>query len=419
MQELNRRARSLLLPGQGLKRWLGVAFVGLFQVALGASFWVNGLVRRLQQALFDKPGQRSEAPAFPLGLLFIGSGVLTTYVGWSRLGRSLMRVLMPERAEGEFTQVVMERQREARGRRVVVIGGEPGLSPLLHALRLTGEDIRLDVIVASTEGGPRIQELRRRFGLSGEQIIYPTEADSVLYAEMDDGIMLEGATAINRHGGGQIKDLFLSRDIRRVQVWESENSGVGDKARLRGYMPNVSESALEVLDTAEMILFAPGRIYTQVLPNLTQPRFAQAVRESKATKVFVANLMTEPGRTDGWTVADHLAVIRQTSGVQMDYAIVHAGGVSEPMLSQYRNEGAAPVSLRSDDELSRLIFADTGEQTTLMKDAIILREDVVTEAPQIVTFQRNGDTILREMPVVRHDPAKLAAVLKRLLSRDV
>jgi hypothetical protein len=154
------------------------------------------------------------------------------------------------------------------------------------------------------------------------------------------------------------------------------------------------------------------------LPSPTLPRIAQAVRESQASKIFVANLMTEPGKTDGWTVAEHLETIRKLSGVTIDYAIVHQGRVSDAMLQQYHNEGADVVRVEpsAGDGMSRLIFADTGEQTTLVEGAVIVSGDIITEAPQIVSFQREGDTILREMPVVRHDPSKVAPILKRLIA---
>jgi uncharacterized cofD-like protein len=236
---------------------------------------------------------------------------------------------------------------------------------------------------------------------------------------MADGTLLEGAATINRSSAAQITNLFLSRDIRRVQVWESENNGKSATARLRDYMPAVSEAALDAINHAELIVFAPGRIYTHVLPSLTLPRLAQAVRESEASKVYFANLMTEPGKTDNWTVADHLETIQKLSGVVIDYAIVHQGSISPPMLQQYHNEGADVVRVESeegDEVMSRLIFADTGEQTTLVEGAVIVSGDIITEAPQTVSFQRDGATVLREMPVVRHDPKKVAPLLRRLLS---
>ncbi len=405
-----------MLPGVGLKRWLGVAFFGLFQLALGVGLLFNMVMRYFGGSQVVDTLTLRFIPRFPRSLLFLGSGALTTFVGWRRLSRALMRIVAPERPGTAFGQLVQERQRAALGRRVAVVGGEPGLSPVIEALQQLDQDVRIDVLLSATERGSVARELQSKFGLTTDQVIYPTEAESVLYAELDDGTLLEGATTINRKKGGTIRDLFLSRDIRRVQVWEAENDGKNTKAKLKGYMPNVSERALEALEAAEVIILAPGHIYTQVLPNLTQPRFAQAVRESQAVKVFIANLMTEPGRTDGWSVAEHLEAIREMTGIQLDYALVHQGQISEAMLAQYRNEGAAPVEFRPTNEVSRLIFADTGEQTTLMEDAIIIGENVVTEAPQIVAFQRNGDTILREMPVVRHDPDKMAKLFQRLIT---
>jgi 2-phospho-L-lactate transferase/gluconeogenesis factor (CofD/UPF0052 family) len=410
-----RELREVVQPGLGLKRWLVVLFLGVLHIAAGLMVWFRSVITRVGKSEIYQFFALGYLPRFPRGLAFLGAGGLLTYLGWHRLTTELVRTIVPERADTGLAQLVMERTRAERGRRVVVIGGDPGLSPIIRSLQLLEEDVRIDVILSATEHGRLAQELQRKLNLPGERIIYPTEADAVLYAELEDGRLLEGATTINRYQGGQIKDLFLSRDIRRVQVWESENNGKGSKVKLRGYMPNVSERALESLEQAEVIIFAPGRIYTQVLPNLTQPRFAQAVRESGAIKVFVANLMTEPGRTDEWTVADHLAVIREFSGVSIDYVVVHQGSISEKLLAQYHNEGADVVRLRQSSNVSRLIFADTGEQTTLLEDAIIIGDDVVTEAPQIVTFQRDGDTILREMPVVRHDPKKIAPLLHQLL----
>ncbi|MGH2544161.1 MAG: 2-phospho-L-lactate transferase CofD family protein, partial [Ardenticatenaceae bacterium] len=338
-----RKLREIVLPGSGFKRWLFVLLMGILQMAVGLLIWFRSAIDRVWESWPYQMLSLGYLPRFPRGLAFLGAGGLLTYLGWQRLTSALVRLIVPERADTGLTQLVMERQRAERGRRVVVIGGDPGLTPIIKALQLLEEDVRIDVVLSATEHGRLAQELQSKLNLSNERIIYPTEADAVLYAELEDGRLLEGATTINRYQGGRIKDLFLSRDIRRVQVWESENDGKGTKAKLRGYMPNVSERALEALAEAEIILFAPGHIYTQVLSNLTQPRFAQAVRESAASKVYVANLMTEPGRTDDWTVADHLAVIREMSGVAIDYVIVHQGSISEKMLTQYHNEGADVV----------------------------------------------------------------------------
>lgn len=420
MQRLRELSR-IFLPGLGLKRWLGVALLGALQLTIGAVLlFVDTMERgRRRQVLSTLtlrflPSQIRQLVALAL----LGTGGVVGYLGWQRFSRSLMRVILPEQPEAELSKVLIQRQRAERGRRVVVMGGGPGLPPVIRALQMLKEEVRVDVILTPTDQGRVVQELRNEFGFSGQQIIYPTLDDAVLYAELGDGSLLEGAAVINRYSNGAVASLFLSRDIRRVQVWESDSNGKSMAARLRDYMPAVSEAALDAIHNAELIIFAPGRIYTHVLPSLTLPRIAQAVRESEASKIFIANLMTEPGKTDGWTVADLLEVIRKLSGVTIDYAIVHQGQVSDAMLEQYHNEGADVVRAEPSegDGMSRLIFADTGEQTTLVEGAVIVAGDIITEAPQVISFQRDGDTIMREMPVVRHDPAKVAPILKRLIA---
>ncbi len=276
---------KVLLPGLGLKRWLVVVFVGLLHMAIGATLWLANTLRSVaQHPLYGLLTLRFW-PRFSRGLAFFSVGTILTYYGWQQLSRSIVRVMLPEHPDAELGQVLMQRQRTERGRRVLVMGSNPGLRPILGALQLLREDVRVDVILTATESGHRAQELQKKYGLSGHQVIYPTKDDATLYAELEDGRLLEGAATINRFGGGTVNDLFLSRNIRRVQVWESDQDGKGMASKLRDYMPNVSEGALEALEQAELIILAPGLIYTQMLPNLTIPRLAQGVQESSAPKV--------------------------------------------------------------------------------------------------------------------------------------
>ena len=412
---------KVLLPGLGLKRWLIVVFIGLLHMAIGTTLWLSRHLQSMaKHPLYSLLTLRFWS-RFPRGLAFFGVGTVLTYYGWQELSKSIVRVMLPERSETGFSQVLMQRQRAERGRRVVIMGSNPGLAPILGACQLLKEDVRVDVILTATDSGHRAQQLQSQFDLSGQQVIYPTKDDATLYAELDDGRLLEGAATINRFAGGEVNDLFLSRNIRRVHVWESDQSGKGMASKLRDYMPNVSEAALDVLEQAELIILAPGLLYTQMLPNLTIPRLAQAMQESLAPKVYLANLMTQPGRTDDWTVADHIKAIREVSGITIDYTLVHQGKISKSMLQQYDNEGAKMVPTTEDDKngVSRIIFASAGEETKIVEEAVVISGDIVTEAPQIVTIHRGGDTILREMPVIRHDPEKLAPMLQKLLSEIV
>ncbi len=416
IQKLRELVKGLLQPGLELKRWVVVLLAGLVQIAFGLWLWLgegfrkNPLVRLILLEWLPAPVR---------GTIFLLVGAVLSAEGWQRVSRSLVRVMLPERPEANLAQVIRERQRVETGRRVVVIGGDPGITPIIGALQSLRDNVRVDVILSATEPGRRAQDLQNTYKLSSQQVIFPVTDDATLYAELEDGRLLEGTTTINRYSGKDIKGLFLSRDIRRVQVWESEQNG-SRESRLRDYMPNVSEAALEALQNAELIILAPGRIYTQILPNLTLPRVAQAIKESSATTIFVANLMSEPGHTEGWSVSDHLDAIADVSGVTIDYVITHQGEISPHMLKQYHNEGSGIVPrVEPHEEVSSLVFADTGEETTIIEGAVVLTADIVTEKPQLVTFQRGEETILREMPVVRHDPQKLAPLLRQLIWEKV
>lgn len=405
----------VLLPAFGLKRWLIMLFIGLLQIAIGTTIWLGNHLRSASQNPLIQLLTLRFIPRFQRGLIFLTTGTIVAYIGWDELSRSIMRVMLPEKSETGLREVLTQRHRAQHGRRVVVIGGDPGLTPILTALTSLEEELRIDVILPATEPGYRAQELQNKFGLSSQQVVFPITDDATLYAELDDGRLLEGYTTINRFDGGKINNLFLSRNLRRVQVWEAEQNGKDMNSRLRDYTPNISDAALSTLQRAQLIIFAPGLLYTQMLPNLSLPRFAQAIQESKSSKVYVANLMTQPGRTDNWTVADYIEAIRQISRVTIDYVVTHQGTISDAMIGQYRNEGANIVALEPGDHMNELIFMDTGEKTKLIENAVIISEDIVTERPQIVTLHRGADTILREMPVVRHDPDKLASIFRQLL----
>lgn len=409
---------GVLLPSFGLKRWLIVIFIGLVQMAIGTTIWLGDQLRSASRNPLIQILTLRFIPRFPRGLIFLTTGTIIAYVGWDELSRSIMRVMLPEKSETGLREVLSQRHRARHGRRVVVMGGEPGLTPILTALNSLEEELRIDVILPATEPGYRAQELQNNFGLSSQQVIFPITDDATLYAELNDGRLLEGYTTINRFGGGNIKNVFLSRNLRRVQVWEAEQNGKDMNRRLRDYTPNISDAALKALQQAELIIFAPGLLYTQMLPNLSLPRLAQAIQESNSSKVYVANLMTQPGRTDNWTVADYIEAIRQMSRVTIDYVVTHQGTISDAMMEQYRNEGANIVGVEPRDNMNELIFINTGEKTKLIENAVIISEDIVTERPQIVTLHRGADTILREMPVVRHDPEKLASIFRQLL-RDI
>jgi uncharacterized cofD-like protein len=156
-------------------------------------------------------------------------------------------------------------------------------------------------------------------------ILPSTLASVTLGAELADGTVVHGESKI-RHGG---------QPVRRVFV---------EPAAVRA-LPEV----LEAIDQADAIVLAPGSLYTSLVPNLLIGGVADAVRKAAALRIYVANLMTEPGETDGLTLADHLEALAAHGGAGLvDGVVVHGRPFRKDVLRRYREAGAHPVALDAD-----------------------------------------------------------------------
>jgi uncharacterized cofD-like protein len=102
--------------------------------------------------------------------------------------------------------------------------------------------------------------------------------------------------------------------------------------------------AIEAIRKADLILLGPGSLYTSVLPNILIPEVASAIAHSKAPRVYIANLMTQPGETAGYALADHLRAI-EIHGLRnlIDYVVANRQPVSPKVARRYRAQGAEPV----------------------------------------------------------------------------
>jgi uncharacterized cofD-like protein len=200
--------------------------------------------------------------------------------------------------------------------------------------------------------------------------IFPSTAQNVtLQAELEDGSVVAGETNISR-----------SRErIKRVHL-----------------VPRRTRSLPEVLQAireADLILVGPGSRYTSILPNLLVEQMAELIAHSRATRVYIANLMTQPGETQHYSVADHVrAIYEHTRPSLFDFVVINRTPISPGLLRRYRAQGAEPVD-PSFDELTRMGLS-------------------------YVT----GDFLQEQDGVVRHDQTRLTQILlnefvKRRVSR--
>lgn len=179
----------------------------------------------------------------------------------------------------------------------------------------------LTALADVTNDFPRAVELAARVVGAYGTVLPATSELVTLVAEFQDGRVLSGETAIAA-GGGRIARVWLLPDRPRC-------------------VPDVCEALLR----ADVVVAGPGSLYTSILPPLLVPDVSAAIRASRAMRILVANLMTEPGETDGYSVLEHVLTIERHLGAQLfDYVIYNTGPVPDALAEAYATCGARPVA---------------------------------------------------------------------------
>ncbi|MGZ7445774.1 gluconeogenesis factor YvcK family protein [Paenibacillus sp. TH7-28] len=186
-----------------------------------------------------------------------------------------------------------------------------------------------------------VRELSRVFAVRGR--VLPAAGQAVvLHAEMEDGTIVTGESKIPEVRG-KIKRIFLEPE-------EVEP------------LPE----AVEAIREADAILIGPGSLYTSIIPNLLVPKLAEAILENtSAIKIFICNVMTQPGETDDYTVSDHLQAVYNHVGKHLfDYVIVNDGEIPAQVQDFYAEKGAKPVQVDWDNV--------TGQGYKVIADTLVL-----------------------------------------------
>jgi uncharacterized cofD-like protein len=347
-------------------------------------------------------------------------GIFLVYTALKNIVRIFVRALMPVNSEDLADVVYQSRKRDflSRGPRVVVIGGGTGLSVLLQGLKAYTANItavvtvtdtggssgrlrdELDVLppgdirnclVALAETEPLIRDLfQYRFeegeGLKGHSFgnLFIT-ALSMVTGDFEKAIR-ESSKVLAIRGRvlpSTLDKVTLVGEFTDGSVVEGETHITAVRKRLsrmslRPADCRATDEVLEAIENAELIVMGPGSLYTSVLPNLLIKDILHSVLESEAYKIFVMNVMTQPGETEGYTASEHLRTfINHTDPGILDACIINTQPIPEVVLQRYRETNAYPV------EIDLSWIRDQGY-------------DVI------------GAEILRLDTQVRHDPDRLA-----------
>ncbi len=384
------KALKWLYPGMKVKRWLALSFAGIILVSTGIAILLDiGIVGALERGLIRTLAPISAYLGITGTLLSVivafCSGGFFVVTGITHLIQSIASVLLPEGHSERLVDLVYTRRYLAKkGPQIVVIGGGTGLSTMLRGLKKY--PARLTAIVTVADDGGSSGRIRNDLG-----ILPPGDIRNTLAALADTEPLMEQLFQYRFHWGEGLEghsfgNLFIAamtditgdfeqaiKESSRVlavrgQVLPSTLKEVklqatySDGSTMRGesLIPQVGKSiervelhprdcfavpeALQAIRSADLIILGPGSLYTSVLPNLLVSGIAEAVKQSSAPKVYVCNVMTQPGETDGYTAADHVqALVNHVGPGVIDYAIVNDATIPQELLIKYEAQGAFPV----------------------------------------------------------------------------
>ena len=322
----------------------------------------------------------------------------------------------------------MSRRRREADPRIVVIGGGTGLSTMLRGLKRQSENITAVVTVADDGGGSGM--LRADLGMPppGDvrnciQALANTEPtmEKLLAYRFTEGSLrgqsfgnlflaaLNGMSetfdeAVRRMSDvlaitGRVlpvsnENVYLAADFddgsevvgeSRIADFKKGTDKRISRVHLIPERPRALPQAIEAISAADMIVLGPGSLYTSIMPNLVTDGVAEAIAKSDAFKIYVLNVMTQDGETEGYTASDHIEALFSNSGEHLfDWCLANSLAIPEEIAAKYRAEGAEPVEI-DDDAVYKLGVG-------------VLRAPVASWAKGLV----------------RHDPDRLSRELMRV-----
>jgi uncharacterized cofD-like protein len=410
---------KLLRPGLHLKRWLLVLLLGMVVVSLGIAFALTDAYRTVAVPDWVTLATLQFLPLLIRALIFLVIGGGLCAFGIRGLYRSLNDVL-PSSSQSLIDRIYEYRVRQG-GPRIVCIGGGTGMPTVLRGLKHHTANITA-VVTVGDDGGSS-GRLRREHGIlpPGDfrnNIVALAQVEPLM-SRLFQYRFGEGS-ALGGHSFGNLFVLAMTgitgsfehalRETTRVLAvqgaifpstlqdveicaefedgsqlcGESQIPEVGKAIKrlyLRPEHPAAQPEAVSAILEADLIVLGPGSLYTSVVPNLLVEGIAKALIQSDALKVYVCNVATQPGETDGFNVEAHVdAMVRHLPGESNPFDVV---------VAPRHPEGAS----------------------TMLEPGI----NLVKAGPSRMTHPRVvvEDVVRDDLPL-RHDPDKLARVLMRV-----
>ena len=371
-------------PGIKIKRWIFLGFIGMVLSVVGFI------------EIFSQVG---ESIAFKVLYLFLSLiGLLIMYIALSEFIKSFIALINNEKIKITITDkniedLVDEKRVHVGGPKIVVIGGGTGLSTMLRGLKLYTNNITAIVTVGDDGGGSG--KLRADLGM-----LPPGDIRNCILALADTEPIMEDLLQYRFTEGtlkGQsfgnlfffffygisdnfeaavqkmssvlavtgkvlpvtLDDMKLIAELENGNIVEGESIIPDEVIKQKSKIKNLKiepEKAKPLLDAlmaiseADAIVMGPGSLYTSIIPNLLVEDIAECINKSDAIKIYISNVMTQPGETDDFTVSDHIKTLMKYSGKNsVEYVIANNGTIPKDIEERYLSEGSKLVELDYDN----------------------------------------------------------------------
>lgn len=374
----------LMKPGAKIKRWVLLGFVGTILFSLG----VGGIFIHTEYDLTSK-----------MVFIFLGLlGLVVIVVSISEGLKSILKLINSDKInitinDKNVEELIDDERLLVSGPKIVVVGGGTGLSTMLRGLKNYTNNITAIVTVGDDGGGSG--KIREDFGM-----LPPGDIRNCILALADTEPIMEKLLQYRfKEGsleGQSFGNLFLAAmagisdnfeeavqrmssvlavtgkvlpvtldDMKLVAILENGDKIDGEsripdeaierKSKIKKLMINPKNAkplvdALKAIEEADAIIMGPGSLYTSIIPNLLVTDIADTICKSDAIKIYISNIMTQPGETDNFTASDHLKSLINYGGKKsVQYVIANNGVIPKDIESRYLKEGSKLVELDRDE----------------------------------------------------------------------
>lgn len=422
----SRRLSSLLY----LARPLALTFVGIVLLSIGAAYAFTWLYRTLPLPNFFFFLTLQFLPHWQRGILFLLVGLGVLAVGMWKL--SSVVIIPFTSQEATSNELVLGYRRSSGKPRLTVLSGGAGIL-ILASL---GEQV--ERLTCITPVQDPVEYYYRASGLFSFQNVYyvvPTPVAARVHGILDDGthanimqvdhdprlaqrhvaqLRLVPGDVTNGLGTGESNGRFEGVGKDGVTPTSDTASGTASGTALP-----LTRLAAESLRDADAIILGPGSLFESILPNLLIDELRTAVQQSRATKIFICNLMTEPGLTTGFDVAEHIRQIKRYGGFTPDYVLVNAQRIEPEVSRLYAAAHQTPVYLDPEayEETTVIPGQHESQRYLMVEGSVVIEADLASSVVQY-TASLNSPGTSRAVRVLRHDPQKLTAAILNLLKME-